>query len=91
MTKVHLPTVLRQYAEGLRCVEVEGANIDEVLGALVAKHPDLKSQLLDGDSGLLKNYVNIFINDTNIRDRDDQDTLVSAGDEILIVPALAGG
>ena len=90
MSKVLLPTVLRQHADGSRAIDVDGANVGETLLALVAKYPGLKDQLLD-EGGELRNYVNVFLNDTNIRDLENEQTEVSPNDEILIVPALAGG
>ncbi len=90
MTKVLLPTVLRQHSDGHRIVEVGGSNVGQALIELTDKYPELRGQLLR-DDGEIRNYVNVFVNDENIRDLDDKATEIVASDEILIVPALAGG
>lgn len=90
MTRVLLPTVLRQHSEGHRIVEVNGTSVAEAIADLTTQYPSLREPLLDEHGGL-RNYINVFVNDENIRDRDDERTVVDARDEILIVPALAGG
>ena len=90
MTRVLLPTVLREHADGNRSVDVGGSNVGEAIEELTQKHPALRAQLLD-DEGGLRNYVNVFVGEVNIRDRENENTKVSENDEILIVPALAGG
>ena len=90
MTRVLLPTVLRTHSDGHGVVEVDAANVGEALLELTRKYPDLREALLD-EEGQLRNYINVFVNDDNIRDRDQQHTRVDLRDEILIVPALAGG
>lgn len=90
MTKVLLPTVLRQHAQGVRSVEVAGETVGAALADLANQHPQLGQQLLD-DQGELKNYINVFVGDENIRDRQGAQTPLDDRDEILIVPALAGG
>ena len=90
MTRVLLPTVLRSHSDGNRVVEVDGKNVGEAMVDLTTRYPGLREQLLD-DRGNLRNFVNVFVNDENIRDRDNQQTALNDRDEILIVPALAGG
>ncbi len=90
MTRVLLPTVLRQHADGSGEVEVDGKSVVEALVNLTEQFPALRDHIFD-DDGKLRNYVNVFIGDENIRDRDQEQTKVDANDEILIVPALAGG
>jgi adenylyltransferase/sulfurtransferase len=90
MTRILLPTVLRAQSDGNGSVDVDAASVGEALVALTAKYPSLRDHLLDED-GRLRNYINVFVNDDNIRDRDQEDTKVESSDEILIVPALAGG
>lgn len=89
MTKVMIPTSLRPHVDGNRSVEVDGADVGQVLAALVEKYPNLKSYLYDEDR--LASFINVFINDENIRDRDGEQTALSRNDEVLLVPAMAGG
>jgi molybdopterin converting factor small subunit len=88
--EIKLPTVLRAQADGLASVTVDGATIGEVFNALVAKYPGLRGNLLD-DSGGLHKFVNVYKDDDDIRYLDGLDTKVGAGDEISILPAVAGG
>ncbi len=88
--KVLIPTALRQFAEGQDAIELDGERIGHVFEALADGFPQLKTHLFS-DDGQLRNFVNVFVNDQNIRDMQQQDTPVSDGDEILIVPAIAGG
>lgn len=87
---VRLPTVLRPQANGQSTVSVEGTNVGEVVNSLVATFPGLQSNLLD-DSGQVRKFVNIYINDEDIRFLDKLDTTVNEGDEVAILPAVAGG
>lgn len=87
---VRLPTVLRPQANGQSTVSVEGTNVGEVVSSLVATFPGLQSNLLD-DSGQVRKFVNIYINDEDIRFLDKLDTTVNEGDEVAILPAVAGG
>jgi sulfur-carrier protein len=88
--EIKLPTVLRAQADGQASVTVDGATIGEVFNALVAKYPGLRGNLLD-DSGGLHKFVNVYKDDDDIRYLDGLDTKVGAGDEISILPAVAGG
>lgn len=87
---VRIPTALRKLAAGNETVEVEGATVGEAVANIRSAHPDLAAQLVD-DSGKVRRFVNIFANDEDIRFLDDLDTALSAGDELSIVPAIAGG
>ncbi len=88
--KVMIPTALRGYADGVDTVELPGDDVRAVLGQLTSQYPNLRPHLFS-PSGELRNFVNIFVNDENIRDQQQQDTLVRDGDEVAIVPAVAGG
>lgn len=88
--KVHIPTPLRKFTDGHQTVEIEGANISQLLENLESSHPGIKSRLC-GDSGKLHRFVNIFANDEDIRFLDNLDTALKPGDEVSIVPAIAGG
>ncbi len=87
---VQIPTALRSYADGNDEVSLDGANVREVMQNLAAAHPQLKAHLFGAD-GELRSFVNVFVRDENIRDQQGPDTAVTDGDEIAIVPAVAGG
>ena len=87
---VRLPTVLRPQANGQSTVSVDGASVGEVVNSLVAEYPGLQANLLD-DEGQVRKFVNIYINDEDIRFLDKLDTTVGDGDEVAILPAVAGG
>ena len=87
---VLIPTPLRRFTGGEAKVEVAGSNVAEVLDALDAAHPGIGERLRD-DSGQLRRFVNVFVNGQNVRDGQGIDTSVSAGDEVGIIPAMAGG
>lgn len=88
--KVLIPTALQQYAGNRDTVELDGDNVSEVLGYLAERCPDLKTHLFD-DSGALRNFVNVYVNDENVRELDLNKTPLNEGDELTIVPAVAGG
>ena len=92
MTKVsvRLPTVLRPAAGGQTSVEAEGSTVGEVVKALIADYPALESNLIDDDGGVRK-FVNVYVNDEDIRFLDSLGTSVADGDEVAILPAVAGG
>ncbi len=90
LVKVMIPTALRQYTGGSDTVEVEGDRVGDVLTHLGEAHPDLKRHLFS-DAGELRSFVNVFVNDENIRDRQQQATPLAEGDEVMIIPAVAGG
>jgi len=87
---VIIPTVMRSHTGGLSRVRVQGETVDDVLKQLVQQHPDLQRHLFDSD-GRLVSFVNVFVNDENIRDLDHGDTKLSDTDDVLLVPAIAGG
>ena len=81
---------LRRFTDGEASIEVNGDSINKVLEELFNAHPDIKGHLVEED-GNLRNFVNIFINGEDIRHLSDITTEVKNGDEISIVPAVAGG
>ena len=85
-----IPTPLRQFAGGKSEVEVEAKTAGEALEKLTVEHADLKKHLYN-DGGNLRNFVNVYVGDEDIRDLDGLDTEVKNGGEILIVPSIAGG
>ena len=88
--EVHLPTVLRSHAGGAAAVTVDGSTVGEVLAKLVAEYPGLSGQVLN-DDGTLHKFVNVYVNDDDVRYLSGLDTPVADGDEISILPAVAGG
>jgi len=88
--EVRLPTVLRPHAGGTSAVTVDGATIGEVLNNLVASYPGMAGQVLT-DEGSLHRFVNVYVNDDDVRYLEQLDTKVNDGDTISILPAVAGG
>ncbi|GIW89283.1 MAG: molybdopterin synthase sulfur carrier subunit [Isosphaeraceae bacterium] len=89
MPTVQIPTPLRPHAGGLDVVEAEGATVGAVLEAVVSKHPALRERLFEG--GELRRFVNVYVNNEDIRFLEDLETPVGERDEISIIPAIAGG
>ena len=87
---VRLPTVLRAAAGGQSTVSAEGSTIGEVLADLVRAYPGMAGQVLT-DDGALHKFVNVYVNDDDVRYLDKLDTKVADGDEVSILPAVAGG
>jgi MoaD family protein len=90
MSKIHIPTPLRQYVGKQTSVDVQGATVGEAMSALVAKHPDLRKHLYTED-GTLRAFVNLYVNDEDIRYLQKEATALNDGDNISIVPSIAGG
>src|SRR5690348_1313484 len=90
MAKVLIPTPLRQYAGKQDAVELAGASVGEVLGALTSQHSELRRHLYN-DEGKLRSFVNVYLNDEDIRYMQKDATPVKDGDTISIVPSIAGG
>ena len=84
---VRLPTVLRPFAGGAERVEVDGATVGEVVAAL---DPVLRRRLTD-EQGAVRRHVNIYLGNDNIRDLDGLGTPLTDGDELMILPSVAGG
>lgn len=90
MPKIAIPTALRQYAGNQAAVEVQGGNVGEVLNSLTAQFPDLKKHLFDAQ-GKLRSFVNVYVNDEDIRYQQQEETPIKEGDEVSIIPSIAGG
>lgn len=90
MAKVKIPPVLRPSVSGMSEVEVEGGNVGEVLKGLAELHPDTAEQLFSAE-GDLNRFVNVYVNDEDVRVQDGLDTDVAATDTVVILPAMAGG
>jgi molybdopterin synthase sulfur carrier subunit len=90
MPTVKIPPVLRAETGGQAEVEVRGESVGDALRALVAAHPGAQRQLFATD-GALNRYVNVYLNDEDVRVLDGLETPVAAGDTVVILPAMAGG
>jgi molybdopterin synthase sulfur carrier subunit len=89
MPVVRIPTVLRKHTDGQAKVEADGGTVREVFGKLIADHPGLEDQLLD--DGDVRGFINVYVEDEDIRYLDGLDSPVDDDDEIAIMPAVAGG
>src|ERR1700756_245304 len=87
---VLIPTPLRPFVGGRDALEVEGANVGELLERLTGEHATLKPHLF-ADDGRLRSFVNVYVNDRDIRQLAQRDTPVKPGDTISIIPSIAGG
>jgi molybdopterin synthase sulfur carrier subunit len=90
MATVRIPSPLRRYTNGQSKVESNGATINELINNLEAQYPGVKARLCD-DNGQIKRYVNVFVNDEEIRALQGGNTPIAATDEVSIIPAMAGG
>lgn len=90
MAKILIPTPLRQFTGGADTLDLSGATVGEVLSALTTAHPDLKKNLYN-DEGKLRSFVNIYVNDEDIRYLSKEATPLAAADTLSIVPSIAGG
>lgn len=88
--KVRIPTPLQKLTQSQSEVTVTGASLSEVLKNLDAQFPGFKERLYD-DKGQLRRFINFYVNDEDIRFLDGDKTCLKAGDEVSIVPAIAGG
>jgi len=87
---VRIPTPLRSATDGESTVEVEAETVDDALRTLVERYPDLADNLYNEDDEL-RRFVNVYVGDEDIRFGDGVDTSLEPGDEISIVPSIAGG
>jgi molybdopterin converting factor small subunit len=90
MSKIHIPTPLRQYVGKQSTIDVKAATVGEAMTALVSQHPDLRRHLYT-EEGKLRAFVNLYVNDEDIRYLQKEATAVNEGDNISIVPSIAGG
>jgi molybdopterin converting factor small subunit len=90
MSTVKIPPVLRASTGGEKEVPAEGDNVGEVLRSLASQHPDTERQLF-GSDGELNRYVNVYLNDEDVRVMQGLETPVGESDTLVILPAMAGG
>ena len=89
-TNIRIPTPLRKLTSEQEVVQAEGSTIGEILQSLDTTYPGLKDRICD-EQGNVRRFVNVYLNDEDIRFLDEKATAVKDGDEISIVPAIAGG
>lgn len=89
MATVRIPTVLRKHTDGQATVAASGDTVGEVFASLIASHPGLGDQLLDG--GSVRGFINVYVSDEDIRYIEGLQSAVDSDDEIAIMPAVAGG
>ncbi|MDR1959796.1 MAG: MoaD/ThiS family protein [Planctomycetaceae bacterium] len=87
---IQLPTALRTFTDGLSEIHVEAADVDGALRQLTAQYADLKRHLFD-EEDRLRSFVNVYVNEDDIRSVNGIETTVKPGDTILLIPAIAGG
>jgi sulfur-carrier protein len=90
MPQIQIPSPLRQYSGKQSSVDVAASTVGEALAGLVAQHPDLKRHLYNED-GKLRAFVNVYVNDEDMRYLQKEATVLKDGDTISIVPSIAGG
>src|SRR5919106_115237 len=88
--KIHIPTPLRPYTDKLDVVELEGANVGELLNNLTNRFGGLKQHLFTNE-GKMRSFVNVYVNDEDIRYLQKDQTPLKAGDTVSIIPSFAGG
>ncbi len=90
MTILKIPSPLRVYTEGEKQIDINGNNVGRALEELVEKYPSLKSHLF-GDDGELRQFVNLFVNNEDVRYLDGKNTVLENEDQLMIIPSIAGG
>jgi molybdopterin synthase sulfur carrier subunit len=87
--EVRIPTILRTYTGGAKAVEGDGSTLGEVISDLESRHSGLRARLID--EGKLRRFVNVYLNDEDVRFLSGLDTPVKDGDTVTVLPAVAGG
>jgi sulfur-carrier protein len=87
--EVRIPTILRTYTDGAKQVEGTGATLDELITDLEQRHGGLRDRLVEGES--LRRFVNVYLNDEDVRFLSGLETPVKDGDTVTVLPAVAGG
>ncbi len=87
--EVRIPTILRTYTGGAKAVNGDGASLSALIDDLEANHPGIKERLIEGDD--LRRFVNVYINDEDVRFIGGLEAELSDGDQVVVLPAVAGG
>ncbi|HSF82721.1 MAG TPA: ubiquitin-like small modifier protein 1 [Anaerolineales bacterium] len=90
MPNLKIPTPLRSYTSGQNEVSLTGSTVGEVMQDLISQYPTLRPHLFNGDNQL-RPFVNLFINEENIKDLDGLSTSLKEGDRLMLIPSIAGG
>lgn len=88
--KVRIPTPLRKLTNNEELVEVNGSTVGEIITELQTRYPGFQERLLDGN-GQIRRFVNVYVNEEDVRFLENQNTILKEGDEVSIIPAIAGG
>ncbi len=88
--EIRIPTILRSYTGGAKSVEASGDTLSALMDDLEAQHPGIKARLVT-ETGALHRFVNVYVNDEDVRFTGSLDTALSDGDSVTILPAVAGG
>ena len=91
--EVRIPTILRTYTDGAKSVQAEGTTLTELIDDLEGRHPGLKDRLVEAKDGSvdLRRFVNFYVNDEDVRFTGGLSTGLSDGDQVVVLPAVAGG
>jgi len=87
--EVRIPTILRTYTGGEKAVEASGSTLSELIDDLESNHPGIKDRLIEGED--LRRFVNLYVNDEDVRFTGGLGTELSDGDQVVVLPAVAGG
>ena len=90
MAKIRIPTPLRKLTNNEEVVEVNAGTVGSAITELQSRYPGIKERLVD-ESGAIRRFVNVYVNEEDIRFLQNQETPLKSGDEISIIPAIAGG
>ncbi len=90
MATIFIPTPLRKFTNSTARLEIQGGNVSEIIAALTESYPELKKHLINAD-GNIPNFINIFVDDDDIRNLQQEKTVVNENSVVSIVPAIAGG
>jgi MoaD family protein len=87
--EVRIPTILRTYTDGQKAVDAEGGTLSALIADLESNHPGIRERLIENDE--LRRFVNVYVNDEDVRFTGGLDTELSDGDQVVVLPAVAGG
>ncbi|RLV49788.1 MoaD/ThiS family protein [Nocardioides mangrovicus] len=87
--EVRIPTILRTYTDGAKSVDASGATLQALIDDLESNHSGIKDRLIEG--GQLRRFVNVYVNDEDVRFTGGLETELSDGDQVVVLPAVAGG
>ena len=87
--EVRIPTILRTYTDGAKAVDGSGSTLSQLIDDLEQRHSGIKDRLVEGED--LRRFINVYVNDEDVRFTGGVDTPVSDGDTVVVLPAVAGG